>query len=169
MYKDIHCSRWSNLQCGLLSQWHHLCATSISESRNRCYLYESMGWKSILCSKYVCSRERLIDTDVYPAASGSGTPAATSTSIQTTAAPPAPTSDSWSDFLWVSLDNLGIRGFRGKNSGIGSWFRTRNPADDTNGRSWCQLSYKDDWMGCRFTAKNPKMSSFVFQLRPMSQ
>lgn len=49
----------------------------------------------------------------------------------------------------VDLDSLGITGFQGQpNTGaIGSWFRTDNSEDDTNGRSWCQTNYQDTWMG----------------------
>lgn len=37
--------------------------------------------------------------------------------------------------------------FSGQNSGIGSWFRTNNAGDSTNGRSWCGLQYQDNWLG----------------------
>jgi hypothetical protein len=46
-----------------------------------------------------------------------------------------------------SADLDGLTEFLGSNSGIGSWFRTNNGQDDTNGRSWCQLNYQDDWLG----------------------
>jgi len=46
-----------------------------------------------------------------------------------------------------SLSSLGITHWMGTNSGIGSWFRTDNSNDDTNGRSWCQTNYQDSWVG----------------------
>lgn len=37
--------------------------------------------------------------------------------------------------------------FQGPQSGIGSWFRSNNPADSTNGHSWCGYPYTDDTPG----------------------
>ncbi|SCV72281.1 BQ2448_4975 [Microbotryum intermedium] len=42
----------------------------------------------------------------------------------------------------------GITGFLGKNkNGIISWFRTNNPQDSTNGKSWCFNKYDDNMDG----------------------
>ena len=38
-------------------------------------------------------------------------------------------------------------GFRGKQSGIGSWFRANHVDDTTNGNSWCQYPYKNYTIG----------------------
>jgi len=39
-------------------------------------------------------------------------------------------------------------GFSGRNGpGIGSWFRTDNKNDETNGQSWCGYRYNDDMLG----------------------
>lgn len=45
-----------------------------------------------------------------------------------------------------SASSLGsISAFGGVNSGVGSWFRTNAGSDSTNGQSWCETWYKDDW------------------------
>merc|ERR1711939_792020 len=38
-----------------------------------------------------------------------------------------------------------VSAFQGTNTGIGSWFRTNSGQDSTNGQSWCQTYYQDDW------------------------
>jgi len=38
-----------------------------------------------------------------------------------------------------------VTAFPGTQEGIGSWFRTHASTDSTNGESWCQTQYKDDW------------------------
>ncbi|GAA5972375.1 hypothetical protein JCM8115_001315 [Rhodotorula mucilaginosa] len=39
---------------------------------------------------------------------------------------------------------MGVSTFLGNNTGaIASWYRSKDPQDDTNGRSWCELDYND--------------------------
>lgn len=47
----------------------------------------------------------------------------------------------------VDLSSLGVSQFTGTNTGIGSWFRTDNSQDSTDGTSWCWTHYQDSWMG----------------------
>ncbi|GAA5864196.1 hypothetical protein JCM3774_001253 [Rhodotorula dairenensis] len=43
-----------------------------------------------------------------------------------------------------ALKAMGISTFLGNNTGaIASWYRSNNPRDSTNGRSWCQMPYND--------------------------
>ena len=45
---------------------------------------------------------------------------------------------------WVADLNVALPGgFKGLQTGMGSWFRANNPIDSTNGNSWCGYPYKD--------------------------
>lgn len=44
---------------------------------------------------------------------------------------------------WANISALLPWGFQGQQQGIGSWFRSKNVNDDTNGNSWCGYPYLD--------------------------
>jgi hypothetical protein len=45
--------------------------------------------------------------------------------------------------IWTNLTLLLPVGFKGPQTGIGSWFRSKNAQDSTNGNSWCGYPYLD--------------------------
>lgn len=59
-----------------------------------------------------------------------------------------------------------IPSFNGTNmTGIGSWYRTNQSSDDTNGQSWCRLYYDDTWMGFAVVrCVDRSLTTFIFRL-----
>lgn len=83
-----------------------------------------------------------------PASSSSSSRQQQASSSSPAAAPAATSSssDSSSGSGTANAQLGSISAFQGTNSGIMSWFKTNLGSDSTNGESWCQTKYQDDWL-----------------------
>jgi len=95
-----------------------------------------------------------VDRDDSSSSSSSSSSSKVNTPTSSSSANAQPTNDSsdsdddgeTSPISSGSASSLGsISAFGGVNSGVGSWFRTNAGSDSTNGQSWCETWYKDDW------------------------